>query len=152
MVTANHSVEIDVPVSVAFDFLTTLDNYPLWQAGISKLNATDGFNPGSTIVFTSMGLGKTFNLSAQIVSNDGESSFSAISNRGPITFNSTYKIRPTKTGCRVQLTNNIETASLFALAEPALQAVANNRYQSDLNTLKIVLESNYASKLSQSKK
>ena len=110
------------------------------------LHATDGFNPGSIITFTSMGLGKTFNLTAHIIDNDGKTGFRAISNQGPITFNSSYKIRPTKAGCRVQLTNNIETASLFSLAEPALQAIANSRYESDLKTLKIVLESTYALK------
>lgn len=143
MVTASNSIEIEVPVEYAYSFLMDVNNYPLWQGGISEVEATDGLNVGSVITFTSSGLGKTFNLSAHVISNDGKSSFSAVSNRGPMTFNSTYKIRRAENGCRIQLSNNIETNSIFSLAEPALQAVANNRYQSDMQTLKIVMEAKY---------
>ncbi len=141
MVVASHSIDLLVSKEDVFGFLMKLDNYPLWQAGVSELTATDGFNPGSTIYFHAAGLGRSFDLSAVIVKNDGHSSFSAVSHRGPITFDATYTIIPTKTGCNLRIDNHINTRGVFSVAQPALQSISENRYKSDLNSLKIILES-----------
>jgi hypothetical protein len=141
MVTASHTVEIAASRKRVFAFLMDLDNYPLWQAGISKLTSTNGMNVGSTINFHASGIGKSFKLSALVISNDGESCFSAISHRGPITFNSSYNLTSTKTGCKIKVAAEIKTNGVFSIAQPALQAISESRYEADLATLKIILES-----------
>jgi carbon monoxide dehydrogenase subunit G len=140
MVTTSLKVDINRPVPEVYQFLMKLDNYLLWQAGLVDIKATDGMATGSVISFTSIGLGKRFTLKAQVKENDGQSSFTVVSSRGPIAFESTYRLEEHGNGTRVELRNNINTGGVFKLAESTLQSISNGRYESDLNVLKAILD------------
>ena len=141
MVVSRHQVVVKRPLKQVFTYLMNLENYPVWQSGLVRVAATDGMSEGSFITFTAMGLGKSFKLVAHVTENNGRDQFRAKSHRGPITFDSSYKLSEVADGTKIELKNQIETHSVFNLALPVLQAMGDSKYQADLETLKAVLES-----------
>ena len=140
MITSELSIMIRRSRSDVFAYLMDLSNYVTWQAGLVKVAASNGMEVGSTITFTSVGLGKTFNLKAQVVENEPNSFFRVVSSRGPVTFEALYKLSNDGDDTVVRLVNKIQTNSVFKLAEPVLQSITDSQYTADLRTLKAVLE------------
>jgi len=141
MITSELSIIIQRPRSEVFAYLMDLSNYVTWQAGLVKVAASDGMEVGSTITFTTVGLGQTFNLKARVVENELNSYFRVISSRGPITFDFLYELISDGEDTVVRLVNKIQTNSVFKLAEPVLQSISDSQYSADLKSLKAVLES-----------
>jgi uncharacterized membrane protein len=140
MVVSNHHIVIARPLRKIYAYLMDLNNYPIWQSGIVRVAATDGMNQGSQITFTAIGLGKTFNFVAEVVENNAADAFRVVSTRGPMSFDSAYQLSDTKGGTKVELNNTIQTNAVFRLALPVLQSIGDSKYQTDLQTLKLVLE------------
>jgi ligand-binding SRPBCC domain-containing protein len=141
MVSTSLKIDINRPLPTVYRFLMKLDNYLLWQAGLVNVEATNGLTVGSRIAFVSMGMGKRFTLKATVKRNDGHSSFTVVSNRGPLTFESTYHLQEETNGTRLQLITNIDPGVAFKLAESVLQSISDSRYEGDLQALKAILES-----------
>ena len=141
MVVSSHQVIVKRPIKSVYAYLMNLENYPIWQSGLVRVSATNGMKEGSFITFTAMGLGKAFKLVGQVTENNDADWFCVKSHRGPISFESSYKLSAMKDYTKVELTNKIETHSVFSLALPVLQAMSDSKYQADLETLKAVLES-----------
>lgn len=140
MVTTSHSVTVDLPKAEVFAFLSDPQKYLLWQSDVVKIEATKGMQEGSVITFTSVGLGRTFELEAKITENNGTDHIEAVSTRGPLTFISKYDLIATDGGTQVHLFNDIRTHGIFNLAAGVLQSIGETKYQADLQRLKIVLE------------
>jgi len=124
-----------------------VENWLLWQSGISNVTTTDGVREGSQVKLTSVVMGHEFELKAVITHNDGRSTFAAVSNRGPITFETWYTLTDIEGGTRVNFTNHINAHGVFRLAEGVLQSVSEAQYEADLRRLKTILESALAPRL-----
>ena len=140
MVITSHTIDIAKPLPEVFSFLNDPPNFLLWQSSLVEVAATDGMNEGSLITFTSVGLGRKFELEAKVTANNGRDRIEAVSARGPLTFESKYFLAETDDGTRVHLSNDIRTHGIFNLARDVLQSIGENKYQADLERLKIVLE------------
>jgi len=144
MVSFAQSIEVSRPIKEVFDFLDNPVNYMLWQANVADIATTNGMRKDSVIHFIQTGMGKHLKLSAKVTANNGHDMIAASSNTGPITFTSTYQLRalgPEKT--ELTLNNQIDTGSIFSLAAPVLQHLAEVRYDADLKTLKAILEQGF---------
>lgn len=144
MVVTSLKVTIKRSLRDIYQFLMEPDNYLLWQSGLVEIRTTNGMRPGSVIKFVSLGLGKRFTLEGLVTENDGVSTFTVVSNRGIIKFESNYVLRRHKDETELCLTNHINTGIVFKLAEGALQAIGDARYEGDLNMLKTILENSPA--------
>ena len=140
MVITSHTIEIAKPLPEVFAFLNDPQNYQLWQSNLVEIQATNGMNEGSVITFTSMGLGRKFDLEAHITVNNGRDRIEATSTRGPLTFESKYFLEDAGDGTRVHLSSDIRTHGIFNLASGVLQSMGESKQQADLKQLKIVLE------------
>jgi carbon monoxide dehydrogenase subunit G len=145
MVITSHNIDIAKPLPEVFSFLSDPQNYLLWQSGVISIDATDGMNEDSIITFTSMGLGRKFDLGAKVTLNNGHNHIEAVSTRGPLTFTSKYILEEIDGGTRLHLSNDIRTHGIFQLASGVLQSMGETKYQADLQQLKIVLERNVKS-------
>jgi uncharacterized membrane protein len=140
MVATNLVIEIRCPASEVYAFLMDLHNYPLWQAGLIKVNSTNGMRIGSNISFVVNGLGQKFTMRAMVTDNNNRSSFTVVAKQGPITFESSYRVQAVPEGCRLELSNKIDPGHVFRMAEGVLQSISEARYEGDLRTLKALLE------------
>ena len=140
MVTTSHVIDIEREPAEVFAFLQDPRNYMLWQSNLVDVSATDGMNVGSVISFISMGLGRRFELKAQVTANNGKDEFEAVSSQGPITFVSKFNLQPTEKGTRLHQFSDIRTHGIFNLASNVLQSMGDTKTKSDLEQLKIVLE------------
>ena len=141
MVASTNTIEISRPLHEVYGFLMDVSNYLLWTGGLLKLEATDGMNVGSRLSFHSHGLGKTLELAAMVTANNGKSEFEVASVRGPVKFESRYILTAVGGGTHLTLQNRIDTNTVFRLAEPLLQSIGESKYDTDLRSLKAVLES-----------
>lgn len=116
------------------------ENYLVWQSGLLEIEASDSMNVGSTITFMATALGQRHKIQAVVTENDQHSSFTVVARQGPITFESVYKLGPIPSGTRLELLNKIDPGVVFRLAESALQAISDSRYEADLKSLKAILE------------
>jgi hypothetical protein len=139
------SVVIQRPPEIVWAFLMDISTAALWQTGVMNVTASRGMDVGSIITFTSVGLGREFQLSATVTENNGSTRFSAMNNRGAIWFTSTYELESVPEGTRVWLKHILDVHVAFKLAEPVLQSMAESRYEADLANLKILLESDQLS-------
>jgi carbon monoxide dehydrogenase subunit G len=140
MVDTKHAVDVKRTPKEVWDFLMNPQNYRLWQGGLINIEASDGMNTGSQIVFTSTGLGSQFNLAAEVTANNGKDNFELVSVRGPLTFTSRYQLEEIAGGTRLHVENHIQTHGVFNLASSALQTIGDIRNKADLQQLKTVLE------------
>jgi hypothetical protein len=140
MVTAKSSIDIARTMADVWDFLMVLDNYSKWQDGVLRVTASDGTNVGSILTITTFNLGQKMHLTGVVTENDGRSRYAAKSTQGPITFISIYQLFEVSGGTRLEFFNQIETYSVFNLAQPALQAVAQTKTAADIRKLKTMLE------------
>src|SRR6266705_3564638 len=86
------SIRIRRRPAEVYAYLMDLSNYVNWQAGLMEVSGSDGMNVGSVISFKTVGLGQTFSLVAQVTENQPEKYFRVLSSRGPITFDSSYRL------------------------------------------------------------
>jgi hypothetical protein len=141
MVTNRLAIDIARPMNEVFAYLMVPENYLVWQSGVLSIETTNGMNTGSKVSFVSVGLGQRHSIEALVVENDSVSSFTVVARQGPITFESSYRLLPVDGGTRLELHNRIETGVVFRLAESALQSIGDSKYETDLKSLKAILES-----------
>jgi carbon monoxide dehydrogenase subunit G len=136
-------ISIDVMRSPAdvWEFLMEPANYALWMSGVTDVSTTNGMNLGSEVTFTSIGLGKQLTLKAVVTDNDGSRHFSAKNVQGPVTFETRYSLSEFEGGTRVDIINKVDTHVVFRLAESVLQSVSDSKNESDLRSLKAIMES-----------
>jgi hypothetical protein len=140
MVRIQLSIDINCPLAQAHAFLMNLDNFPLWQNALVQVEATNGLQVGSNITLIAMAIGKQLTMHAAVTHNNLRDCFSVVVKQGPISFESTYRLRPTATGCTFEITSKMDPGAVFRLAEGVLQSITESRYESDLRSLKAILE------------
>jgi ligand-binding SRPBCC domain-containing protein len=140
MVTTSLHVDIRRPLEEVFHYLMDPQNYLVWQSGVLEIQASNGMAAGSVLSFVALGLGQKYKMQAVVTENDQHSSFTVVAHQGPITFESTYRLRPVPTGTRVELHMKIDPGVVFRLAQSALQSISDSRYEADLKSLKAILE------------
>jgi hypothetical protein len=130
-----------MPRQEVFDFMANPDKSPLWHAGILGISAEQGMAANTSGEMTMQLLGRRIESRFKVVENDGTSFMKVHSNRGPIRYETTHvleSIEPRVT--KVTMHTKIDAGTVFRLAEPALESIANSMMESDLKTLKAVLE------------
>jgi len=58
-----------------FAFLTDIQNYPLWMAGLVEVKATNGTEVGSVIKFRLRRIRPEIEMEAVVTKNDGRAEF-----------------------------------------------------------------------------
>jgi uncharacterized membrane protein len=140
MLVTNHEITINRPLPEVWNFLMDIANYPMWQSGLVEVHSSNGMQVGSIITFTSVGMGRKFNLKAKVVGNNGHSSYQAVSNRGPVTFTALYVLTAKGDKTLMQMKTELETSIVFKLAESTLQSISDAKTEGDLKSLRALLE------------
>jgi carbon monoxide dehydrogenase subunit G len=137
------SVIVDRPLEEVFAYLTKIENLAVWQAAVVEARQTspDPVGVGSTGLVKAKFLGRQLEMSTEISAWNPPESMSGRSTGGPFPLTIHYALEREDGKTRVTVVDEAEPGGFFRLAAPILEQIIGRQFQSDLETLKAVLES-----------
>lgn len=147
MMEVNHSVVIDRPVDEVFAFVSDARNDPLWETGVEACVPDREPGVGQQRDVVMKVFGRRREGTAEITEYDHHRLLTIETKSGlPVNARTTYEFDSTSGGTRIDLTVEIEPVStLFKLARPLMSRLMQKQWESDLATLKELLESDSGS-------
>jgi hypothetical protein len=141
MVRTRVSITIARPPQQVFPYFIDPAKMLLWQSSLVDLQAEPGLPVGSTGMAVTQILGQRMLSRFEVLENDGRGFYAAKSAQGPLQYRTTQTVEAIAGGSRVTNVTDIDAGTIFKLAEGALESIARARFESDLKTLKALLES-----------
>jgi uncharacterized membrane protein len=142
MINFEHSIEINRPVEVVFDYLIHNENEPQWQAGLleSKKTSEGPAGVGMTGRDVRKFMGRESITTWEVTQFEPNRLFAFNVIQGPVPFQGAYTFRVDGNGTRVTITAQAEMSGLSRLFEPLITRMGKQQYEADFVTLKRVLE------------
>ncbi len=142
------TIDINRPVEEVFAYVTDTRNQPEWSSSVleASLEGSGPIGVGSRMKSVAKFLGRKIDVTAEVTEYDPNRKFSARSLSGPFKGESEFRFETTDQGTRLRLLAEGETGGLFKLADPVLSAIAQRTIQTDLHTLKDLLEAQVPSR------
>jgi carbon monoxide dehydrogenase subunit G len=141
MIHTTSEIEIERTRPDVFAFMMDPEKTMLWHGGVLRVRADNGMAAGSTGEMQMHFLGRNFESRFEVTENDGVGRTVMTSRHGPLRYVTTQileDVSPSSTVVKIRV--QIDAGTVFKLAEPALESIANSIMESDLNMLKAVLE------------
>ena len=138
-----HSVVIERPVEEVFAFTTDPNNESLWQStSLETEQMTEGeVDVGTTFRNTSKFLGRQIESTYEVTENDPPHKQCVRVTSGPLPGAGCYLYEPAEGGStRFRQTFETEVGGFFRLAEPLVARVVRRQMETDMATLKDLLE------------
>ncbi len=133
---------INRPIEEVYEFLANPENNPEWMSVVidTKRTATGPVTTGETFQHTVKFLGRTFDVTFEVVELDPPARYCVRNVGGPVGFLGTYILEPVNGHTRFTHILEGETGNLFRFGESVIERAAKRIYAADLATLNDVLE------------
>lgn len=138
----DHSVTINRPIQEVWDYLAQPENSPTWNTIILEARKTsDGpMGNGSTISSKIKLLGRQFDSESEVTDWNAPNSFSMKTTKGTLQATVQGKLSQEGEGTRYELISEGELSGVMRIADPVLQPIIKRHLNTDLETLKALLE------------
>ncbi len=139
----DHSVLVERPIEEVFAFTTDPNNDALWQSTTLETEQTSEgpLDVGATFRNTTKFLGRRFDTSYEITENEPPRKQCYRVTSGPIPGEICFLFEPAgEDGTRFTQNFEAEVGGFFRLAEPLVARAIRRQMQTDMATLKDVLE------------
>jgi hypothetical protein len=140
MVHTHVEIKIARPVAEVFKYITTPEKMLQWQSTLVDFEAEPGLPVGSTGMAVTQVLGQRIISRFEVLENDGRGIYRVKSRQGPLQYSTTQQVVAVPEGSLVIHESIIDAGTVFKLAEGALESIAKAHFESDLTTLKALLE------------
>ena len=142
MARAELSVVIDRPVEDVFAVLTDPEKQPEWSSATLEATKTSPgpVDVGSRARFVAKFLGRRIENESEVTEFEPNRRFTADAKSGPFPFRIAMTFTPVDPGTRVDLTIEAEPGGFFRIAEPLFVSLGKRQFESDLATLKDLME------------
>ena len=142
MVKWEASVDINRPIEEVFAYVTDPTNAPEFMSWIleNTLEGSGAIGVGSRIRGVWKFLGRRQDFSGDVTQYDPPSKYAMRTVTGGNHGYAELQLESIGQGTRVHNRYEAETAGLFKLADPIVAALAKRTLESDLHTLKVLLE------------
>jgi uncharacterized membrane protein len=136
-----HSIFIEKPVDLVFDYVTNPDNNPRWQSDILELyRKSEGpLGEGASFFFANRFLGQRFETVVTITQYEPRQVCSYRFNTGKAKGVSCYLFEPVNEGTRLTATADLDL-DIFKVAKFIARHMAQAQLRSDMAALKRILE------------
>ena len=126
-----------------FDFITTPANNPRWQTGVEVFEWTSQppHGVGSTLKMVASLVGRTVEAAVEITRWDPPNESKSRAIGGPARIEMSVKLSPQGSGTLLVLEVQVELGGTYRLMERMASRQAERQFQSDLVSLKRLLES-----------
>jgi uncharacterized membrane protein len=142
MFTFERNIFINRPPQEVFDFMSDPTNDPKWRDSAISAEWTSEGPPGvgSTVRSVDKILGREMESTSEITAWDRPHRWGQKSVGGPMPYEMTVKFEAKEQGTQLTLNGNVEPSGFFKIAEGLVRKQLEKQFDTDLNGLKRVLE------------
>ena len=143
MITAEKNVVINRPVDEVFAYVSDIEKMDQWAAEMVEVKKTSDGPVGVGTTFTGVVkvLGRRMENEHEITEYEPNSKFGMRVISGPVTGEMGFSFDSVNHGTKVSMAVEAETGGFFKVAEPLVARQMNRQYETNLATLKDLLES-----------
>jgi len=136
------SVVINRPIEEVFALAGNVENNAQWQSGVleAKVTSEGPMGVGTTYRYVSQLLGRRIETDGEITEYEPNRKYSFKSTSGPFPIEGVFTFEAADGGTKVTLTVKADVGGFFKMAEPLVARMINRQFETDVNTLKDVLE------------
>lgn len=144
MATFDVSTTIKRPVEDVFAVISNVENGPRWSSAALEAEQTSPgpIGVGTTARVVGKFLGKRIESESEITEFESNRKYTFQSKSGPFPIKGSVTLEQIEGGTRVSTTVEVEPGGFFKLAEPLVISMGKRQFQSDLDTLKDLMEAN----------
>ncbi len=142
MAKVEHSVWINRSVEEVFAYVVDPKNYAEWAGPVveSRKTSEGPVGLGTTSSRVTQFLGRTMEATYEITEYEPNRLYGDKTTSGPVPINARISFAPVDGGTKVNVQGEIEAGGFFKLAEPILARMSSRQLETDLQTLKDLLE------------
>jgi uncharacterized membrane protein len=142
MIRIETSAVINRPIDEVFEFVSDVENNPLWQSSIAagKQTSSGSLGVGTTIMTISRYLAFQFKTDWEVIEYEPNKKYVAksVSSRGQA--KGTWEFESVASGTRVDLVAEMGLSGLFRIVEPMLKIIGQRETEKEFAALKELLE------------
>ena len=142
MIRIETRVVINRPIDEVFEFVSDVENNPLWQSSVieGRQTSTGPLGVGTTIITISRYLGLRIKSDWVVVEYEPNKKYVAKSISGRGQAKGTWAFVPGTNGTRVELVAEMRLGGLIRIGEPILKIVGQRETEKEFAALKELLE------------
>jgi carbon monoxide dehydrogenase subunit G len=143
MVKVESSVLVNQPIEKVFEFVTTPENDAQWYIGVESRDHTPGepAGVGSTSMSELRFMGVSVTVEWEVVEYEAPNKISVKTTKGPVSVKAGYTFEAVAAGqTKVSVKGEADVGSLFKVAEPLVERMAQRQWDASFENLKDVLE------------
>jgi carbon monoxide dehydrogenase subunit G len=142
MAKLEQTLTIDRPVEEVFAFVSEPEKQAQWRSGIeeAELTSEGPIGVGSTFREVERFLGRKIESTSEVTEFEPNSKFAFKSTSGPVSFEATITLEESADGTRLSMVGDAELGGFFRIAEPIVIRMASRQMETDLASLKTLLE------------
>ena len=136
-------VIINRPMEDVFSFITDMNNHAEWQTGVieSRVTSEGSVQVGSTYRYVTQMLGRHIRTEGEVITCDPNKGFFYRSTEAPFQIVGGYTFEKANGGTKVTQRIVADIEGFFRLAQPIVVRTTKRNLESNLLTLKELLES-----------
>ncbi|HET9754969.1 MAG TPA: SRPBCC family protein [Candidatus Limnocylindrales bacterium] len=140
--TIESSIVIKRPVEEVFAFTTNFENQPKWQSRLLEVKKTSEgpIGVGTTWHAVAMFLGQRVEVSTVITEYEANRTYAGKYESGPAPAVGRLSYEPVEEGTRMTFHMETQASGFFKLTEPLMTTLMKRTTESDLATLKDLME------------
>jgi len=142
MIRIETRVVINRPIDEVFEFVSDVENNPLWQSSIIEGRQTSAgpLGVGTTIMTISRYLGFQFKTDWEVIEYEPNKKYVAKSVSGHGQAKGTWEFQSVASGTRIDLVAEMGLSGLFRIVEPTLKKIGQRETEKEFAALKELLE------------
>lgn len=136
------SVTINAPVERVFAYIADVERQPEWIGAVTSVSRADSgpIGVGSTFTLSLSYMGKSADAVQEITKFEPNRAIIQSTTSGPIATQITLLVEPAGSGTLVRNITEADISSLGRLAGPIVTRTINRQLETDLQTLREILE------------
>ena len=145
MAKLEHSIVINAPIEMVFDFMNNPEKEMLWRPELIEMEQTSEgpVDVGTTYREVMKFMGRKLEITAEITEYLPNKVSSIKSTSGPIAFELRGIFEPVEGGTRVSMEIDGKISGFFNVAESLVMKMAKKQMQEQLQTVKTLLEAGF---------
>lgn len=136
------SAVISKPLDQVFSYATDTQKLPLWAGPVAEAKQiSEGpFGVGTESTRVTQLLGRRFESKYEVTEFEPNTRYSAKTTSGPVPIEEHMWFEAVEGGTKVTIAGDLEASGFFKLAAPVLNRITKRQVESDIATLKDLLE------------
>ena len=142
MIKINKSAVIDRPLEEVFAYVTDIENMSVWSSELEKAwKISEGsMGKGTTLGSKVKLLGRQIENTLEVTEYEPNRKWFLKPTSGPISAEMEFHFESVASGTKVSLVGEADTGGFFKLADPIVNRMLQRQYDTNLATLKDLLE------------